>query len=349
MSNLYSDDAEIMAGIDVPWDKLEGRTVLISGANGYVPSYFVHTFMKRNDLFNTKIKVVALCRSEARAMERFGDYAGRIDFELLLQDVCEPILSGNADYIIHAASPASQSSRYINHVDTYEVNTLGCHNLLEFAREHKCAGFLLVSSGDIYGSTASEDPLQRFPEDFMGYLDILNPRNAYALGKRGAETLCACYHAQYGTPAVIARPFQIMGPGISLNDGRLHIDFISQMLASNRIVLKSDGSALRSFTYITDAVSGMLFAMLKGTPCEAYNVVDENGEASVRELAELMSSLCADKQISIEFDISQRGTPAVKNAPAATLGRSDKLRGLGWNPRYTLEQCASRMLRAYGL
>ena len=349
MSNLYLDDAEIMAEINVPWDKLDGATILISGANGYVPSYFVHVFIKRNDLFNTKIKVIALCRNEAKAMERFGGYAERDDFELLVQDVCDPISNCYSDYIIHAASPAGQSSRYINHVDTYGVNVLGCHNLLKLAKKNKCAGFLLVSSSDIYGSADDTKALQRLSEDCLGYLDILNPRNAYALGKRGAETLCACYHAQYGLPAVIVRPFQIMGPGIALDDGRLHIDFISQMLASDRIVLKSDGSALRSFIYITDAINGMLFAMLKGTPCEAYNVVNENGEASVRELAELMASLCTEKKINIEFDISQRDTPAVKYAPAATLGQSEKLRALGWAPKYTLEQSAARMMRAYSL
>jgi len=349
MSDLYLDDADIMIEIDVPWDKLYGATILISGANGYVPSYFVHAFIRRNDLYNAGIKVIALCRSEKRAMERFGNYTDRDDFKLLIQDVCDPVLNCHTDYIIHAASPAGMSSRYISHVDTYSINVLGCRNLLELAQKNKCAGFMLVSSVDIYGSSNNLETHQRFSEDFSGYIDILNPRNAYALGKRGAETLCACYHAQYGVPAVIARPFQIMGPGIALDDGRLHIDFISQMLESDRILLKSDGTALRSFMYITDAVSGMLFTMLKGTPCEAYNIVDENGEASVRGLAELMASLCCNKIINIEYDVTQRETPAVKYAPSVTLGCSERLRALGWMPKYSLEQSASRMMRAYCL
>lgn len=344
---IVGEDALYIASAALPWDKLTGKTVLISGALGYVPSYFVHAFLKRNDLFHADIRVIALCRSEQRARERFAQYMGRADFELLLQDVCAPVAYERpVHFIIHAASPAGMSTRYVNCVDTYAANVLGCRNLLELARTNACSGFLLVSSVDVYGNIGSAE---RFTEDSQGTLDGLNPRNAYAMGKRSAETLCACYHAQYGVPAFISRPFQIFGPGISLDDGRLHIDFISQMLEQGRITLKSDGSARRSFLYITDAVLGMLLILLSGTPGKAYNVVDEGGEASVLELAQLMAALCQDKKVDIVFDVSQRNTLAVTQAPAASLGDSAKLRELGWAPRYSLEEGAERMMKAYGL
>jgi nucleoside-diphosphate-sugar epimerase len=347
MSTVITEDALRIASFALPWDKLEGKTVLISGANGYVPAYFVHAFIKQNEMFNSEIKVAALCRSEERAKERFSDYIDRPDFELILQDVCDPVsYEKPVDFIIHAASPAGMLDRHKNCVDTYTANILGCLNLLELSRKNSCSRFLLVSSVDAYGDIRS---LDRFTEDTQGSIDWLNPRSAYAMGKRSAETLCACYHAQYGVPAVIARPYQIFGPGIALDDGRLHIDFISQILKSDKIVLKSDGSARRSFLYITDAVLGMLFVMLNGLPCQAYNVSDEAGEASVLELAKLMSSVCQGRNIEIEFDMSQRSTPAVTQAPAASLGASEKLRELGWVPQYSLKEGAARMMKAYGL
>jgi len=347
VDKIIDEDTGYITSATLPWDKLNGKTVLISGANGYVPAYFVHSFLKHNDLYNSRIKVVALCRSEERAKERFYSYIERTDFELLIQNVCDPIVYNKpVDFIIHAASPASMSGRYANHVETYLANVIGCLNLLELSRKNNCSGFLLISSVDIYGNTNSAE---RFTEEMYSTIDNLNPRNAYALGKRGAETLCACCHSQYNIPTVIARPGQIFGSGISLDDGRLHIDFISQMIKSDKIILKSDGSAKRTFLYISDAILGMLFAMLTGVPCQAYNVVDENGEASVLELAKLMASLCSGKNISIEFDMSQRNTPAVTQATAASLGSSAKLRALGWVPKLTLEECARRTMSCYGL
>jgi len=347
MHNIILQDCESIANAKLPWESLQGKTVLISGANGYVPAYFVYSFLKRNDLYNSRIKVVALCRSEERARVRFEDYIGRTDFEMLIQNVCNPIVYKKPiDFFIHAASPASMSGRYANYVETYSANVVGCHNLLELCRRNTCSGFLLISSVDIYGNTGSAE---RFSEEMCGKIDNLNPRNAYALGKRGAETLCVCYHSQYGIPAVIARPFQILGPGIALDDGRLHIDFISQMIKSDKIILKSDGSAKRTFLYIADAILGMIFVMLTGIPCHAYNVVDEKGEASVMELAKLMASLCSGRNINVEFDISQRNTPAVTQAPAASLGSSAKLRALGWMPQYSLKKGAERVMKAYGL
>ena len=343
--SIVDEDSRKMASAPLPWNKLEGKTVLISGANGYVPAYFVHAFMARNRLFHSRINVVALCRSQKRAEERFARYLGCADFMLLIQDVRDPVrYEGRVDFIIHAASPASTSNRHINCAETYTANVLGCHNLLEVSRRNTGCRFLLISSVDVYGNTGSTE---RFSEDSLGVLDGLQPRNAYAMGKRGAETLSACYHAHYGVPTVIARPYQIMGPGIGLNDGRLHIDFISQMLTNEKIVLKSDGSAKRSFLYITDAIWGMLLILLSGTPGQAYNVVDEGGEASVLELATLMASLCPNRSINIEFDMSQRDTPAVTQAPIASLGASQKLRGLSWVPEYTLEKAAARMMKAY--
>ena len=347
IQKIIEEDSISIASSVLPWNKLEDKTVLVSGANGYVPAYFVHALLKRNELFNSGIRVVALCRSEERAKERFANYFERDDFELLIQNVCDPIkYKYPVNYIIHAASPAGMSSRYTNCVETYTANVLGCLNLLELGRINACSGFLLLSSVDVYGNTGSTE---RFTEDTMGIIDGLNPRNAYAMGKRGAETLCICYNAQYNVPAIIVRPFQIFGPGIALDDGRLHADFISQILKSDKIVLKSDGSAKRTFMYITDAIYGMFLAMLQGTHGQAYNIVDESGEASVLELANLMASLCCNKKITVEFDISQRSTLAVTQAPAITVGNSTKIRSLEWTPKYSLKNGAARTMKAYGL
>ncbi|MCC8025343.1 MAG: NAD(P)-dependent oxidoreductase [Clostridium sp.] len=339
-----------VAGIletELPWETFCGKTVLISGANGYVTAYFVHTFIALNDRKNMNMKIIALCRNEKRAKARFADYLDRKDLVLYIQDVCEPIaIEERVHFFIHGASPAGIHARHRDPVATFCANVTGCENMLKLAVKNPCEGFLLISSVDIYGSMAQEG---RLTEAKCGILDHLNVRNAYSCGKKAAETLCCAYYKKYKIPVTVVRPFQIFGPGPELDDGRLHIDFISQMLEGDRIVLKSDGSAKRTFIYITDAMEGMLTALLRGSDWGVYNIVDESGEATVLELAELMASLVSDRKIEIVFDYEKRGSVEVKGALPSVTGSSKKLRELGWKAHMSLAEGAERMMNYYGL
>ena len=250
MNRILEEDALTIAQTPINWQKFHNKTILIAGANGYVPQHFVHGFMMRNKMSNEDIHVIALCRNENKARERFGEYFDREDFTLLIGDVLEEIkIEKKIDFIIDAASPAGVKISNEDPVATFETNVFGCSNLLKLAQHHH-AEFLYLSSVDIYGRSHQE----RFSEDEAGILDSLDVRNVYAVAKRAAENLCVCY-GQRGSVCKIVRPGQIMGCGIALDDGRLHIDFISQILKSDKIVLKGDGTPVRTFIYMTDAIS----------------------------------------------------------------------------------------------
>jgi nucleoside-diphosphate-sugar epimerase len=347
MNSIIYEDARNIANSNLSWDKLNGKTILISGANGYVPSYFVHALMARNDMYNSGIKVIALCRNEEKAKERFNDYLNRSDFSLLIQDVCDPIkTSSKIHYFINAASPASMHGRFAKPVSTFLANTQGCGNMLKLSLDNPVEGFLLVSSVDIYGNMANGERLR---EDDIGTLDLLNTRNVYSCGKRAAEVLAYAYYTEFKTPIVIARPFQVIAPGIALDDGRLHADFISQILSGDKIVLKSDGSAKRTFMYITDAMEAMLRILTDGERGAAYNVVSESGEATVLELAKLFAVNTKSKKVEVVFDYEKRNAPEVTKAISVVTGASDKLRNLGWSPKISLNEAVMRMMKYYGL
>ena len=347
MNPIIKEDARVMANAELPWEELYNKTVLISGANGYVPAYFVHAFMARNDLNESNIRVIALCRNEERAKKRFDGYLCRNDFTLIIQYVCDPInIDEDIHYFIHAASPAGLRIGNIDPLATFDANVTGCKNMLELCAKKNTKKFLFLSSIDAYGKII---PSKRFTETDCGVLDSMDPRNVYAIAKHASENLCVCHMAKHRTPVVVVRPSQIIGPGVALDDGRLHADFISQMLRGGKIILKSDGSAKRTFLYITDAVTGMLAVMLKGVPGEAYNVADENGEATVLELANLMASLARGEKIEVAFDYNKRDSPEVTHALSEVTGDSNKLRSLGWRSRMTLKDGAERTMRYYGL
>lgn len=344
---IIAEDIENIVCSDIQWALFFSKTVLITGANGYVPSYFVHTFLMLNDKYNANITAVALCRNKDKAEKKFGEYLDRKDFVLLIQDVCEPIdVPYKIHYFIHAASPAGINSRHDNPVTTFRANVMGCDNLLKLAMENPCERFLFVSSVDIYGKMNTID---RLKETDCGLLDSMNVRNVYSCAKKATEILCRAYYEKYKVPITIVRPFQIFGPGLELDDGRLHIDFISQILDKNKIVLKSDGSAKRTFMYITDAIVGMLTVMTKGNLGECYNVVDESGEATVLELANLMANSVSGDKVFVEFDYAKRNNIEVTSALSVVTGCSDKIKNLGWKPKLSLENGARRMMQYYGI
>lgn len=231
----------------------------------------------------------------------------------------------------------------INPVETFKVNVFGCDNLLMLA-EKKKAEFLLFSSVDVYGKIGEE----RFVESQLGFLDTMDIRNVYAYAKRASENLCVCYE-QRGVRVKIVRPTQIMGGGISLDDGRIHIDFISQILNRHKIILKGDGNPVRSFIYITDAITGILTVLTDGKNGQVYNVSNEDSEASVLEFAEVMSA-CAKQQIDIEYDMEARKHDAeVRHAVSYVTASSEKLRDLGWIPQISLEDACKNMMNYYGI
>jgi nucleoside-diphosphate-sugar epimerase len=348
MNKIIIDDAENIANTDLPWDNMNNKTIIITGANGYVPSYFIHSILKHNDLYRSNINVIALCRNQEKAIKCFEPYLKRHDFILDIQDVCDPIhINKEIHFFIHAASPAGYHLRHEKPADTYKANVIGCLNLLDLSSRNPTQGFLFISSVDIYGQTSNN--IERLSENNYGYINPLNQKNAYSMGKLAAEALCISYYIQYGIPISIVRPFQIIGPGIALNDGRLHADFIAQLLEKNKITLKGDGTPKRTFMYITDAITGMLLILLKGTRGEAYNLCDESSEVSVFELAETMASFSSNKPVSIEFDKTQQSTPAVRAALPCVVGNSTKLQKLGWLPKMTLEEGIRRLLQYYGL
>lgn len=344
VNKVIREDIEKLLSRRTDLERLEHQTILISGANSFLMSCLVYLILEYNRRSGGDTKLLALCRSRQNAETRFASYIGDPNLELIIQDVRDPVAwDGDIDICIHAASPAGIRSRQERPLDTFQINMFGCQNLLEMAAKKRSKRFLLISSVDVYGRCPES---RRRKESDVGLLDWTYPRNAYSCGKRGAEMLCRLYYEQCALSCVTARPFQVYGPGMTLTDGRLHGDFIRQLQERGQIVLKSDGSAVRSFLYLSDAANALLDILFYGAAGEAYNVCDEAGECSVKELAELYAAQWGNGA-EVVFDESERDTPEVKGALSVVTGDSTKLRGLGWKSEITLEAGISRALQYY--
>ena len=211
---------------------------------------------------------------------------------LIEHDIRQPLPEdiGDFEYVIHAAGIASPTYYRQHPIETMDANITGLRLLLDRvveagARERETDGFLFFSSSEIYGDPPPDQIPT--PETYRGNVSCTGPRACYDESKRYGETLCVNFARQHGVPVTMARPFNNYGPGLKLTDRRVIPDLARDVLAGRDLTLLSDGSATRTFCYVTDAVSGYYKVLVNGRPGEPYNVGTEEPEISVGELADL--------------------------------------------------------------
>lgn len=329
-----------MAKIILPdFLKFNGCNILITGATGLIGSTLVRTLMPYSDQYN--FSIYALGRDAKRAERLFSEYAYSDRLCFIQQDIVEPLKSDiQFHYIIHLASGASPNIMVSNPVDIMKANLWGTDNLLSYGINHDMQRFLYVSSGEIYGEGNGDV----FSETSSGYVNSMLPRSCYPSSKRAAETLCSSYAAQYGADIVVARPCHIYGESFTENDNRAYAQFIRNVVNGEDIVLKSDGMQYRSWLYVDDCVSALLYILLKGVCGEAYNVADENSNLSIRELAETIAELGNRRIVFTNPSDSEfRGGSKITKAVFDTK----KLKSLGWVPQYTYYRALEKIIKQY--
>jgi nucleoside-diphosphate-sugar epimerase len=319
--NTYHNDINQIFYESLPWEKLSGTNILITGATGLIGSTLVDVLMSnpRRDY-----SVYASGRNIERGQKRFEKYLSLDSFRFIRYDVMMPLQSDvQFDYIIHAASNASPNTFFKNPVEIVKANILGVSNLIEYGMGHGMKRFLYVSSGEVYG----EGDVRVMTEEYSGYVDCLNPRSCYPSSKRTAETLCVSYASEYGADVVIARPCHVYGPNFTESDNRVYAQFIRNILHEEDIVLKSKGEQVRSWCYVVDCVSALLYVLLKGASGEAYNIADPNSVLTIRQLAEMLAEIGSRKVI---MDIPSDIEKSVFNPVSKSVFSVDKLERLGW-------------------
>ncbi len=331
LTSCVKEDLRNIRKADLPWDRFAGKRILVTGASGFLPGYFVETLLALKDIGCGVKEVVGLVRNLPKAKHRFCHHADRKDFSLYQHDLSGPLTyDGKFDYIIHAASQASPRFYSVDPVGTILPNVLGTYHLLERARQDGCDGFLLVSSGAVYGIITGDAVVN---ENAYGYLDPTLVRSCYFEAKRMSENFCVCMHHQYGVPVYIARPAHTYGPGLAPHDGRVFSDFIEDIAAKRDIIVKSDGSAKRAFCYVSDAVVGMFTVLLRGEIARPYNVGNDEAYVSIRELAETLASAFMDRGIRAIIAPAKKEKNYVKNPSNGGCPDVHALRSLGWKPK----------------
>lgn len=273
--------------------KLKGKTILFTGANGFLGYYFIKSIFKFNDLNpKSKISIIALDtfpKGIPHWMKK------RAELKTIKKDITKfkPTSSKKYDYIIHAASIASPTFYRKHPIETIEANIFGLKNILDYAVKVKqkkfIKGILFFSSSEIYGDPDNKNIPTT--EEYRGFVSCTGPRACYDESKRFGETLCVNYAQVHKLPIKIARPFNNYGPGLRIGDRRVIPDFANDILNNRDITLLSGGSPTRTFCYITDAIIGYIKILVNGKNAESYNIGIEKPEVSIIELAEKMQKI----------------------------------------------------------
>lgn len=336
MAEGIEADVRFVAGLSLPWEKLDGKTVLLSGASGMIGSFLVSVLLERPEA----VRVIGIGRDEKKAGARFARYRDRPDFLFLARDMNEPFaLEERADFIIHAASNTHPAAYSADPIGTMMTNLLGTRNLLEYAAACGGSRFLFASSVEVYGENRGDR--EYFDEAYCGYIDCNTVRAGYPESKRAGEALCQAYIRQKGVDAVIARLSRTYGPTMLFSDTKAVSQFLKKGAAGEDIVLKSAGHQLYSYSYVADAVSGLLTVLLKGECGQAYNIADPASDITLKDLASMIAEMAGTRVV---FALPDEKEAAGYSKATKALMDAGKLRELGWRAGWTMENGIERTL-----
>lgn len=338
----YKQDVAAAAGCDLPWEKLNGKSFLITGASGLIGSFLTDVLMYRNINNGMNCHVIAMGRSVEKAKAVFGEYMDMDTFSFVSHDINLPLDSyeGKVDFLLHLASNTHPVAYSTDPIGTIASNIIGLKNLLDFAAEHGTERFAFASSNEIYGENRGDTEF--FDEEYCGYIDCNTLRAGYPESKRCGEALCQAYRRAKDMDVVIPRLTRSYGATMLKSDTKAISQFIKKGIAGEDIVLKSEGNQYYSYTYAPDAVTGLLTVILKGVDGEAYNIADEKSDIRLKDLATLIAGFSGAKVV---FELPDKTEQLGYSKATKARLDSKKIKALGWQPAYTIETGIERTLQ----
>ena len=336
-----SDVDEIVQRLGDAARELDGKTVVLTGALGFLGRYFTSIIGNLNARVLRKPCRLIAVDNFITARRDAVNLGGLPGVEFIEHDAIQPLdFNDPVDYVMHAAGIASPFYYRAYPLETLEVAMRGTRNMLELATRAK-ARFCFFSSSEIYGDP---DPKHvPTPESYRGNVSCQGPRACYDESKRVGETLAYVFHELKGTHTNTIRPFNVFGPGMQEADYRVLPNFASRIKAGRPLRVYGSGNQTRTFCYVTDAMVGFWLAILRGVPGEAYNIGTPTPEVSMMDLVKRLEG-AHGRPIAydlIEYPDSYPADEPLRRCPDIRKARLQ----LGYSPEVDLDDGLRRFMR----
>ncbi|WP_035256743.1 NAD-dependent epimerase/dehydratase family protein [Desulfatirhabdium butyrativorans] len=323
------------------WKELQNSRIFVTGGTGFFGIWLLESLVWVNFLKKLDIEIVVLTRDVVSIQKKAPYLASFPCIHWHIGDIRGfDYPEGQFSHLIHLASASAFEKAVQEPLERYDTIVMGTRRTLDFAVHCNARKFLYVSSGNVYGR--QPDTITHVPEDFSGCPDLDESNAALGFGKRAAEFLCCSYSQKFGIETKIARCFTFVGPYLQLNLHYAVGNFIRDALAGGPIVIKGDGSSLRSYLYAGDLAVWLWKILLCGASCRPYNVGSEY-PVTILQLAQIVAQYLTN-DINIEIQGNQENTqPINRYIPCTFRARSE----LALEQYTSLQESIRRTIRFY--
>jgi dTDP-glucose 4,6-dehydratase len=299
-----------------------GRTVLVTGAAGFIGSHLAEELVRRG--------------ADVRAFVRYGS-AGRWgwlddselsgEMEVFAGDIRDPETlvapMAGAEVVFHLAALIAIPYSYVTPLAYVRTNVEGTTNVLEAARAAGVQRVVHTSTSEVYGTARTVPIAEEHP---------LQGQSPYSASKIGADKVAESFHAAYELPVVVLRPFNTFGPRQSAR--AVIPTIITQALVGETVKLGAT-TPTRDLTFVQDTADGFIAA---GEAADAPGRTINLGvgqEISIGDLAERIRGLM-DRPVTVVHD-EQRDRPAASEVERLLSDNRQAREVLGWTPRHSLD------------
>jgi len=333
-----SDEDDFPGGVGKDWLKFTNKDIFITGGTGFVGKWLLKSLILANRKYALNCRISLLTRNSALFLKLNPQFAIDSSLSFIDGDVryLKP-LNQKFDFIVHGATDVASLTPSLN---VFDVGYSGTKAVLDFAVNSNVEGFLLISSGAVYGGQLQG--IDVIPESYCGFPDRFGSASSYGLAKVASEWLVTEYARAYGFNAKIARCFSFVGPYLPMDRHFAIGNFIKDACDGSAIKVSGDGKAVRTYLYAAD-LAVWLWKILTSENIEAVYNVGGSRPISIESLAHLVGKLI-NPNAEVQIGKNQsKSTQYSRYVPDVTLANNI----LGLSEKFSLEDSILRTANWY--
>src|SRR3954469_5715040 len=263
------------------------RTILVTGAAGFIGSNFVRMLLERGDADRADLRLIALDKltyagNLANLQDLLEEFPKRVAF--VRADICDAGAMQRAwdehgvREVVHFAAESHVDRSILSSGPFIQTNVVGTQVLLDLAKVKGVDRYLQVGTDEVYGTLPEDKPEVKFTEQTP-----LQPNSPYSASKAASDCLVRSYYHTFKMPVMTTRcsnnygPYQFPEKAIPL--------FVTNLMEGKKIPLYGDGMNVRDWLYVEDHCDAIWTVLNQGAPGEVYNI-GGNNELNNRQLVQ---------------------------------------------------------------